>query len=155
MVKLFGPLTISYFMTGLLAGLLLFVIGGIGYFVSQNVLKIPRPSEIQLYKKKGWARFGLSLVITLGPVLEEYVFRGVLLRHSGSIWMLVLLSTVIFSLYHLSLFQLTPTFLLGLGLAGITLVTRDLWTATIAHITFNLIGLILLSLDKLPQQSKD
>ena len=155
MVKLFGPPTLTHLITGLLSGLLLFVIGGIGYFVSQNVLKIPRPSEIQLYQKKGWARFGLLLVIILGPVLEEYVFRGVLLRYSGSIWVLVLLSTAIFSLYHLSLFQLTPTFLLGLGLAGITLVTHDLWTATIAHITLNLIGLVLLSLDKLPQQNKD
>ena len=58
----------------------------------------------------------------------------------------VITSAAAFAVYHFSMFQLVPTFLLGVLLAIAVHRLGALWPAIVAHSTFNVIGLLLTSL---------
>ena len=85
----------------------------------------------------------LLLLITtvfLAPVFEELVFRGILLpvlvskvgKTSG-----VLLSALIFALAHLSVGELPPLFVLGIGLGVMRLSSGRLFPCALMHSLWN------------------
>ena len=78
--------------------------------------------------------------IIVAPILEESIFRGVLLRGlltRNSAPVSVILSSVIFALIHVHLFQVVPAFLLGL-LFGIVFVrSHSLLYTMILHFAAN------------------
>ena len=87
----------------------------------------------------------------LAPLFEEFLFRGVLLpvlvgkqgKDFG-----VLLSALIFALAHLSVGELPPLFILGVGLALLRLSSGRLFPCVIMHALWNGItfaNLLLLS----------
>ena len=83
----------------------------------------------------------------VAAVLEEAYFRGFLLprmpRSLGRTAPLV--HTILFALYHLWTPWLAPTRILGvLPLTYITLRTRSILPATVAHITLNLIDVVVI-----------
>jgi membrane protease YdiL (CAAX protease family) len=87
-------------------------------------------------------------VVVVAPLTEEFFFRGLLLRgfeqrYGGSA--AIGLTTVLFSLAHLNPVQLPATLFLGFYLGWLTLRTRSVWPAVIAHAANNLLG--FLSLD--------
>nr|NIP56580.1 CPBP family intramembrane metalloprotease [Gemmatimonadota bacterium]NIR80836.1 CPBP family intramembrane metalloprotease [Gemmatimonadota bacterium]NIT85470.1 CPBP family intramembrane metalloprotease [Gemmatimonadota bacterium]NIU29294.1 CPBP family intramembrane metalloprotease [Gemmatimonadota bacterium]NIU34371.1 CPBP family intramembrane metalloprotease [Gemmatimonadota bacterium] len=61
-------------------------------------------------------------------------------------------SAALFAAYHLSAFQLLPTFLLGAGLAAGVLALGSLWPAIVAHGVFNLVGVLVFALGGAPGQ---
>lgn len=131
---------------GLLSGCALFVLGGLGYAFSAGVLDLPPPAETSLLIQPTALRFGLLLASALcAAAIEEAVFRGWLVRSLDRLpdWTTALVSSALFASYHLSLFQLAPTFILGLGLAALVLRTGSLWPAVLAHGLFNGLGLTL------------
>ena len=84
--------------------------------------------------------FLLITTVILAPVFEELVFRGVLLpvlvskvgRISG-----VLLSALIFALAHLSVGELPPLFVLGIGLGLMRLSSGRLFPCALMHSLWN------------------
>ena len=84
--------------------------------------------------------FLLLTTVVLAPVFEELVFRGVLLpvlvskvgKVSG-----VLLSALIFALAHLSVGELPPLFVLGVGLGLMRLSSGRLFTCALMHSLWN------------------
>lgn len=136
----------SGFWLGASAGVGLFLVAGIGYAVSGSLLGLTPPPEANLAA----SHTGADLVSLLGlvscaAILEEWVFRDVLLDgfHSQPGWAAVVASAMLFAVYHLSLFQLLPTFLLGVGLCVLVLVTGSVWPAVVAHVVFNTVGITL------------
>ncbi len=94
--------------------------------------------------KAGVVAGGLS-VIVVAPVLEELVFRGLLLhglrrRHSPTF--AATASAIVFALYHLDPWQMAAAFGLGLGLAWLTLGTRSVLPAILVHALINATGLV-------------
>lgn len=87
----------------------------------------------------------LAVVAIVAPLAEEIVFRGVLLRAieaaSGERVALVV-SSVAFSLVHLTPFAMPPIFVFALMLGVVYTRTRTLWTPVLAHALFNAIGVI-------------
>lgn len=90
------------------------------------------------------------LVVCVAPVVEELLFRGVLLsgllRHMRTGWA-VAISAVIFGAVHLPDFKFAwypvPALaLLGALLAWIRLRSRSLWPSIIMHATNNLVAVI-------------
>ncbi|MGP1664410.1 MAG: lysostaphin resistance A-like protein [Rhodanobacter sp.] len=88
------------------------------------------------------------IVVTLGPLVEELLFRGVLLsallRHLGTLWA-VLVCSLLFALIHLPglnfLWYAVPNlFLLALALAWLRLHSRSIWPSVLAHSTNNLLA---------------
>lgn len=133
---------------GLGSALALFVASGVGYAVSGGVLKLTPPPEAGLRADTFGTRWLLLVAMSLAAaVLEEWLFRGVVLDGAADApaWIVTIVSAAAFAVYHLSLFQLLPTFLLGAGLAVLVLYLDSLWPAVIAHAAFNMMGLVLFS----------
>ncbi len=83
---------------------------------------------------------------------EELLFRGVLLRALSRRFdaaVAVLVSALAFSLYHLNLAQLAPSFVLGLALGAVSLRARSIIPAMLIHAINNAvaIGLVRGELD--------
>lgn len=87
----------------------------------------------------------------IAPIAEEVVFRGVLLsaldRRWGA-WAAVILSSVIFSLMHVTPFSIPPILVFGLVLGCLFVWTRSLTVCIVAHAVFNLSGIVAIYLLK-------
>jgi CAAX protease family protein len=93
-------------------------------------------------------------VVVLAPITEELMFRGLLLRsflRRMGFWPAALLSTVLFSLFHVhevgTLLGATTLALsvgaLGLGNCFLVRITGRLTPAIMVHATFNGLGLVV------------
>ncbi|MGH7565127.1 MAG: lysostaphin resistance A-like protein [Gemmatimonadota bacterium] len=137
--------------------LLLILVGSVTVFIEIYVViqrLVPVPDEFErmlrdLLEMTNPADSLATLVIAVAvaPVLEEALFRGVILhglarRHgpqSASFW-----TAVFFSLFHVyNPWQVIPTFFLGLVLAWLVLTTRSLLASIGIHTLFNAASLTL------------
>ena len=98
---------------------------------------------------KNYFSFVILFVTTtlLAPFFEEVIFRGVLLptisRDFGTIWGIII-SAFIFALAHLSIGEMPPLFVLGIGLGITRIATGSLLSSVIMHSLWN--GLTFLNL---------
>ena len=107
----------------------------------------------------GWWAFGVIVApIILAPVIEELFFRGLLLRAlivemTASVpakATAILVSAAIFAALHIveagsgiaALVVGLSTFIVGVALATLAVLTGRLGGAVIAHITFNALGIV-------------
>lgn len=84
-------------------------------------------------------------VVILAPVIEETLFRGIImhgLMRNYKSWYAILLSGLMFSIFHLNPWQMTYTFFLGLLLGWVMVKTRSLPFAILVHALNNLIVLL-------------
>ncbi len=104
-----------------------------------------------LSSKDPWALlFFATTAVVLAPLFEELVFRGVLLpvlaKSFGSGWG-VFTSALVFGVAHLSVGELPPLFVLGLGLGLLRLSSGRLLPCVLMHALWNgvtFINLLLL-----------
>ena len=84
----------------------------------------------------------LPFVVLGAPLFEEYVFRGVLLKHLGAFGAkpYMLFSALAFALFHANLAQIPYAFAMGLVLAGMTYYSGTIKYAVITHIIINFMG---------------
>jgi membrane protease YdiL (CAAX protease family) len=88
---------------------------------------------------------GILYVVVLGPIFEEIIFRGAVLRSLqpyGNNFAIVL-SSILFGVYHLVLFQGVFAFFVGLVLAYCTLRFSIKWSMLL-HILNNAFAMTLL-----------
>jgi sodium transport system permease protein len=94
------------------------------------------------------------LVVALAPAIcEEVLFRGVLVRGLATRFFplaAVLAGAIVFSLYHLRVVQLVPTFTLGLVLGYLALRADSALPGMIAHYANNAIALVIVRGDAPP-----
>jgi sodium transport system permease protein len=92
-----------------------------------------------------WAALRLILALSLlQAVCEELAFRGFILsglRRRFRPWTAVFLSSFLFALFHMNVFQFVPHFLLGIVLALVALRTGSVLPAMLLHFVYN--GLVL------------
>lgn len=75
-------------------------------------------------------------VAVIAPVVEELIFRGLLLngfRRNYNGFVAVFMSALLFSLFHLNPWQMPATFILGLLLGWLMLRTNNILVAIIGH----------------------
>lgn len=104
---------------------------------------IPITPDISVTLTPAGLVFALVNICILPAVLEEFVFRGVLLqsmRRFGDGFALVV-SAVVFSLLHLNLVQAPIALLMGLVIGYFVIRTGSLWTGIIIHFCNNLLAL--------------
>ncbi|MFZ0406829.1 MAG: type II CAAX endopeptidase family protein [Cyanobium sp.] len=85
------------------------------------------------------ACFALTAIV-LAPLFEEALFRGVLLPVVGSRWgggAAVVISAAVFALAHLSLSELVPLFVLGIGLGWLRWRSGRLGASVLMHAFWN------------------
>ncbi len=87
------------------------------------------------------------LAVAVAPAIcEEVLFRGVLVRGLATRFFplaAVLVGAIVFSLYHLRIVQLVPTFTLGLVLGYLALRADSAVPGMIAHLLNNTIALVV------------
>jgi membrane protease YdiL (CAAX protease family) len=146
--------------------LLLVLIGSVTvfseiYVVIQRFVPVPAEFEAMLRDLLELTNPADSLAtvviaILVAPILEEALFRGVILNglarrygpQSASFW-----TAVFFAVFHLyNPWQVLPTFFLGLVLAWLVLTTRSLLSSIVVHTMFNAASLTMvqLSLERPP-----
>jgi len=84
-------------------------------------------------------------VSIIAPIVEELIFRGIILsgfRRNYSAFKAVLISAILFSLFHLNPWQMPATFVLGLFLGWLVIRTQSILAAIIGHSVNNLLVLL-------------
>lgn len=91
--------------------------------------------------------FGLLAITVLGPIMEEFLFRGAItkiLLTSYSPRKAILVSAALFGLFHLNPAQLVPAFLMGILFAWVFYKTGSLLLCMVMHILNNSISMALM-----------
>mgnify|MGYP003308440219 CR=1 FL=1 len=117
-----------------------------GYLLFQNFCaelfirwKFEERTTLNLFKNGFWNAF--IIVAIIYPVLEELIFRLFACRLLNMtklpVWAVVLISAVIFMLYHWSWSQVVYQLLMGIWLAWIFMKTRNIGWAVLIHFINN------------------
>ncbi len=90
----------------------------------------------------------LFFTVIAGPFMEELAFRGVGLdayrRTSGTV-AAVVLTSLLFGLFHFELITVLPLAFLGAVFAVVRIVSKSLWVATAVHCLHNAVTLLILA----------
>lgn len=102
------------------------------------------PSQPSVEDPSGWLGVCMTILSTafLPALVEEFAFRGVilgLLRPYGD-GFAIAVSAVLFGVMHGNLVQAPFAVLVGLGLGYITVVSRSMWPAIVAHFLNNFLA---------------
>jgi len=112
---------------------------------------IPMPEEVeelfeQMFSKSVPAFF---TAVILAPVLEELIFRGIVLEgflKNYSPVKAILLANVLFGLAHLNPWQFVGAFLMGILISWVYYKTRNLVLPVLMHLLNNLLSFLFLYL---------
>jgi len=142
---------IAFYVAAMTAGVMMPIVGGMltqwlaqGHEVSQDIKQLGANTTLAL-------RLPLALlVISLGPMVEELLFRGVLLsaiaRLTGN-GTAIVLSAALFACVHLPdlsflWYALPNLFLLGIILGWLRVQSASIWPAVVAHGMNNLLAVV-------------
>ncbi|MHB1271254.1 MAG: CPBP family intramembrane glutamic endopeptidase [Rhodanobacter sp.] len=143
--RLFLVLAVAVGLAAPLLGGLLTELLAHGHAVTQDIQQLGADTALPL-------RIPLVLVVaSLGPLVEELLFRGVLLSALLQRWRVgwaVAISSLLFALAHLSGLQyqwyaLPDLALLALALAGLRLRSGSIWPGVVAHGVNNLLAVVV------------
>lgn len=128
--------------------LLVPMIMALAVVVESVVSQIPMPEDIQKMFEQ-MVQLNLQGYLTVGiaaPILEELIFRGVILkmflkRYTPS--KAIVLSSVIFGIAHLNPWQFVGAFIIGLFIGWIYWKTNSIWPGIFMHFTNNSLSFYL------------
>jgi len=118
------------------------------------LLKMIVPDVFQEYQKvsemleldQGSPAIMLLMVVVIGPIAEEVLFRGVIyggLRRSFTVIQAAVISGAIFGIYHKNIVQGIYAAFFGMILAYIFEKTQTIWGCVLMHMAFNLSAYLL------------
>ncbi len=84
----------------------------------------------------------ILMVVVVGPVVEEAVFRGALLEGLTArfgVWPAIVAQALLFAAFHRSLWSLLPMFVLGAALGWLAHSREGLWPPIAVHALYNAI----------------
>ena len=84
----------------------------------------------------------IVMVVVVGPLVEEAVFRGALLEGLAArfgVWPAIFVQAALFAAFHRSLWLLFPTFVLGVALGWLAHERESLWPPIAMHALYNAI----------------
>ena len=91
---------------------------------------------------------GLFVFAFTPAVCEEILFRGVLLsslkKHMPA-WMVIVFVGFLFGVFHVHLYRIIPTAMLGILFTFIVFRTRSIWPAMLAHFMNNAVVFVLVN----------
>ena len=128
------------------------VVGFLAAYAISNILAILGLNELfNVYNTAAESTFAgkpvvLLIIVTviIGPIAEEIIFRfmtfGRMRFYLGSKWAIIL-SSLLFGIYHANMLQLIYCTLLGIVLAIIYDKSGNLWITIAAHMAINLAGI--------------
>lgn len=94
----------------------------------------------------GQLLFNLLMIAVLPAMGEELVFRGVIQKISEELFKnvhwAIIITAILFSVFHGQFFGLLPRFLLGLFLGYLMIWSRNIWIPVIGHFVFNTLSVV-------------
>ncbi len=111
----------------------------------------PMTDVITQYEQQmEWMREGnvfllLAVTLIVAPIVEEVVFRGVLISSLGKVITPIgalVVTSILFGVSHGNLVQGMYSLILGLILGFIRIRSKNLWNSILMHITFNASNII-------------
>jgi len=146
-VKIYGlkPYAFAVGMWLIALIILMFWIGALNW-LKVDFLLPPDTAQQVMDKAGGNLIATLILVGIVGPIAEEIFFRGFVLpglvKRFG-VTQSLLLSSLLFGIFHFDPGAIVPTFILGLALGWVYLKTGALWPAIFAHGLHNSLAIML------------
>ena len=146
-VKIYGlkPYAFAVGMWLMALIILMFWIGALNW-LKVDFLLPPDTAQQVMDKAGGNLIATLILVGIVGPIAEEIFFRGFVLpglvKRFG-VTQSLLLSSLLFGIFHFDPGAIVPTFILGLALGWVYLKTGALWPAIFAHGLHNSLAIML------------
>lgn len=121
------------------------LLNGIYMLITEGVnLKTPSP-DFSFPKLAIPAIMYVVYVCLIGPILEELIFRGIILHYMkpyGKITAMIF-SSILFTMFHLNLIQFMTPLLLGLVLSFVVIKTESIKSSIIMHIFNNTMATLL------------
>ena len=128
-----------------------------GFFAGYNIIQMvifgvldverffPSYSEIEDVVTSGSLAMQILSVGLAAPVVEELVFRGILMNRMKWLpaWASVLIQAMIFGAIHMNWFQSLYAFLAGILLGLVYMKYRSITIAITGHIAFNMASVVL------------
>jgi len=146
-VKIYGlkPYAFAVGMWLMALTILMFWIAALNW-LKLDFLLPPDTAQQVMDKAGGNLITTLILVGIVGPIAEEIFFRGFvlpgLIKRFG-VTRSLLLSSLLFGIFHFDPGAIVPTFILGLALGWVYLKTGALWPAIFAHGLHNSLAIML------------
>lgn len=100
-------------------------------------------AEMLLFETTAGIIFGTISIVIIVAIWEEFFFRGFIhnaLRNRMGVWGAIIVSSLIFGLFHIIPLQIVGAFLLGLPLAWAYEKTGSLWLIIYMHALNNLLA---------------
>lgn len=115
-----------------------------GYPILEDLYKTFESSFAMIFEYKVAA---FIMVVVLAPILEELIFRGLILRGmlnaNISPWVAIILSSLLFGIAHLNPWQFLGAGMIGLALGFIYWRTQSLWLVIFLHSLNNFIAFVI------------
>lgn len=125
------------------------MVSGIIYSMYSLVLnmlriKIPKP-DFTFPNQTVYLILFLIYVCLVGPILEEIIFRGFILKSMKKYGNLtaIIISAILFSMFHLNLVQFVNPLLIGIIFGFMAIKSESIFPSMIAHIFNNTITFIM------------
>ena len=141
------PGALIYWVFGLV---LVFIWSFIIKFINLEILMPPENAKYILNLASGNMIITMGLVGLWGPVAEEVFFRGFMisgLKAQFGWKSSVIISSLIFSVFHIEPGAIIPTFLLGAILGYIFIRYGSIWPSIFIHALHNMIAVLMASVD--------
>ncbi len=143
----FGKPKKGVFLSSLMIGMGMCYVANIVNSVVYSILPEFLKQDSQLDLPEGGLGFVFSVisVAVFAALLEELVFRGAIM---GSLLKFgkpfaIVVSSLLFALFHGNMEQIPFAFLVGLGLAFVVIETNSIWTGILIHFLNNFISVCL------------
>lgn len=143
-----GPRNVArYSLRGLNPMLLLWgvvLVLAISVVLEPLLMRLPAPPDI--YGRGGWA---LLTLVVAAPLLEEFIFRGVILESTRAKYGVVaawIISSLIFGIVHIYPAVVVNAFAIGLVLGFVYIISESIWAVIILHAVNNAVAYLLLSM---------
>lgn len=114
-------------------------------------IKPPQELISRVPRLFGYGVWGLIVALVIGafiaPVIEEMFFRGFFypaLRKQFGVFWAILVSSLVFGIFHLNVWLFVPTFLIGVVLAYLYERENSLGPPIALHVANNLISIVLI-----------
>lgn len=88
----------------------------------------------------------IFMIGILGPIMEEMLFRGMIygkLRRAFSAWPAIVMSALLFGVFHMNLVQGIYASVLGIALGFVREKTGTVWGSVVVHMVFNLCSYLM------------
>ncbi|MCF7912394.1 MAG: ABC transporter permease subunit [Candidatus Cloacimonetes bacterium] len=98
---------------------------------------------MQLHELPIWQ--SLMIIAVLPGICEEMLFRGYVIRgfEKSGTWKAIIISGILFGLFHLDFFRLLPAALMGIWLGYLLIKTKSIFVTMLAHMLHNSSTLVL------------